>query len=36
MYVSDGLRPVQSHVVRDADAVRASDHLPVVTDLVVD
>ena len=36
MYVSDGLRPVQSRVVRDADAIRASDHLPVVTDVVVD
>ncbi|MCW2921372.1 MAG: endonuclease/exonuclease/phosphatase family protein [Thermoleophilia bacterium] len=36
MYVSDGLRPVQMHVVRDADAIRSSDHLPVVTDMVVD
>lgn len=36
MYVSDGLRPIQSHVVNDADAIRSSDHLPVVTDVVVD
>lgn len=35
IYVSDGLRPVELQVLRDADAVRASDHLPVVTELEV-
>lgn len=35
MYVSDGLRPVTVNVLGDADAVRASDHLPVVTELEI-
>lgn len=35
LYVSDGLRPVDARVLHDEDAVRASDHLPVVTELEV-
>ncbi len=35
MYVSDGLTPVATRVVNDADAVRSSDHLPIVTEVVV-
>ena len=36
VYVSDGLRPTETRVVRDAASMRASDHLPVVTELVVE
>jgi endonuclease/exonuclease/phosphatase family metal-dependent hydrolase len=35
MYVSNGLQPVATHVARDEQAIRASDHLPVVTDLEI-
>lgn len=35
VYASDGLRPVAAQVLRDEHAVRASDHLPVVAELVV-
>lgn len=34
-YVSDGLTPERLRVLGDAQAIRASDHLPVVTDVVV-
>ncbi len=35
IYASDGLRPVEVEVVRKMDAVRASDHLPVVTEFEI-